>query len=458
MFWKCSKKCCTEHNTLSGHVLRSIYRQIIGRWTKNYVIYLKANLNIYVLLQIITNLTITINEAQFKDRGELLQILQGSSHEKKGSSYIVTGTYEELLKLFNRLSAVVESHRSIPGMHGGNYPQNKHASTHVKSMKVSGIVMSYIMQKRSEELNKILGNSFIIETQPDMGAVHINPTSTVQVQVRECPVPVIHTPAEFVRQRFTSFYQRTASDLQVITVSVGADDRKDLQADFPDILFIPSHNKHDMTVTGPFVHIAELKELMKRSSSRRQVPQGPAVPPKKRTPCSSPTGNEDSEGESCLICMEPIVTTEKETLRCKHSFCKNCLKKAFEYKPVCPTCGEIYGVLRGTQPDGGEMDVTESSSSLPGYEKYGTIIVKYYIPSGIQTVRLQMQHPTILGSNFTNRRKSSGTSRSNWPPWSFQLYLTTSINKRSWLACVHWIMQPEPCCNTLMEINIHWFV
>uniref|UniRef100_A0A3Q0RYZ1 E3 ubiquitin-protein ligase n=1 Tax=Amphilophus citrinellus TaxID=61819 RepID=A0A3Q0RYZ1_AMPCI len=94
--------------------------------------------------------------------------------------------------------------------------------------------------------------------------------------------------------------------------------------------------------------------------------------------------------ESCPICMETIVTKQKKTLRCKHSFCEECLKKAFEYKPVCPTCGELYGTLKGIQPDGGTMNITKNSSSLPGYEKYGTIVIHYNIPSGIQKVR---EHP-----------------------------------------------------------------
>ncbi|XP_024909169.1 E3 ubiquitin-protein ligase DTX3L-like [Cynoglossus semilaevis] len=56
----------------------------------------------------------------------------------------------------------------------------------------------------------------------------------------------------------------------------------------------------------------------------------------------------------------------------------------FQYKPVCPTCGQIYGTLTGNQPEGGSMTVTTNSSSLPGYEGYGTIVIQYDISSGIQ--------------------------------------------------------------------------
>uniref|UniRef100_A0A3Q3F278 E3 ubiquitin-protein ligase n=1 Tax=Labrus bergylta TaxID=56723 RepID=A0A3Q3F278_9LABR len=98
---------------------------------------------------------------------------------------------------------------------------------------------------------------------------------------------------------------------------------------------------------------------------------------------------EQSEQEPCPICMESIKSSEKVSLKCKHSFCRDCLKKAFTYKPICPTCGALYGVLTGTQPDGGTMKVTTAPSSLPGYESYGTVIINYYIPSGIQN----KEHP-----------------------------------------------------------------
>uniref|UniRef100_A0A3B4X8N6 E3 ubiquitin-protein ligase n=1 Tax=Seriola lalandi dorsalis TaxID=1841481 RepID=A0A3B4X8N6_SERLL len=88
------------------------------------------------------------------------------------------------------------------------------------------------------------------------------------------------------------------------------------------------------------------------SPSKSPVSKGAAS---SRTSGPQPTHSKDPEDEPCLICMEQIVTREKETLRCKHSFCRDCLKRAFHYKPVCPTCGQLYGTLTGTQPEGGAI-------------------------------------------------------------------------------------------------------
>lgn len=317
-----------------------------------------------------------------------MRILQPYSLEKKGSCYIVRGTYEELEQLATKLS---QRHSFSPITHGSTRQQDEHASPHVKPVEVSGVVMDYIELKCAKELEKIQGNSIAIETQPEPRTVHNKPSGTVQVTFRSHHGSSHRVRADFVRQRFITFYQRTASDLQVTSVPVGPHDHKELQRRFPCLLLKPSLRRSEVTVIGPFVHIANLKEFLSQnrpSSSKSPVNKGPAEAPSSRTSGPSSTHSKDPEEESCPICMEPIATAEKKTLRCKHSFCRNCLKTAFDYKPVCPTCGELYGTLTGTQPDGGEMRSTTSSASLPGYEKYGTITIHYYIPSGIQKVGL----------------------------------------------------------------------
>lgn len=351
-----------------------------------------ANFSCHVFLQFITDITIIIDEADYKDSGILMKFLQSYSPEKKGSSYKVRGTYEELEDLSVKLSAV--KHHSCPATHGRLCQQDEQASTQVKSVDVSAAVMAYIEQKCTKELNKIGGNAFFIETQPDLRTVHNKSSSTVQVTFRPSRVSTYPVHADFVRQRFITFYQRTASDLQVTSLPVSPHDHQDLQRRFPHLFLKPSHNKYEVTVTGPFVHIAKLKEFLSqnmRSSSKSAMNKGPAETSGRRTSGPSPSHSKDPEDESCPICMEPIIITEKETLECKHSFCRNCLKKAFDYKPVCPTCGKLYGILTGTQPDRGKMNVSKSSSSLPGYDQCGTIIIHYYIPSGIQKVRPQIQ-------------------------------------------------------------------
>ncbi|XP_070760294.1 E3 ubiquitin-protein ligase DTX3L [Enoplosus armatus] len=342
-------------------------------------------------MEFITDITVIIDQANCKDPGGLADILQSYSTERKGPCYKVTGTYEELENLLTRLST--GRRNSSPAMRGKYRQQGGLASTHVNSVDVSAVVMAYIEQKCAKELDKIRGNSFVVGTQPVLGTVHNKPsTGTVRVTFRPSHASEYPVRADFVRQRFITFYQRTASDLQVTSVPLSPHDHKDLQARFPHLLFKPSHNKNEVTLAGPFVHIAKLKEFLLQnapSSSKSPVNRGPADTPSSRTSGPSPTHSKYAKDESCPICMEVIVATEKKTLRCKHSFCRDCLKQAFDYKPVCPTCGELYGILTGTQPDGGRMNSTKSSSPLPGYEKYGTIIIHYYIPSGIQ----KEEHP-----------------------------------------------------------------
>ncbi|XP_068558878.1 probable E3 ubiquitin-protein ligase DTX3 isoform X2 [Cebidichthys violaceus] len=343
-------------------------------------------------MEFITNITVTVDEAYFKDRGRLEKILQLYASEKKASYYTVRGTFEEVENLSIRLSKMKD--RSDPVTRRQTRSQGERASPHVKPVEVSGVVMAYIQQKCAEQLGKIQGSSFVIETQPEPGTVHHDTRSTVRVTFRSHHASSTPVHADFVRQRFVTFYQRTASDLQVASIPASPQrDHKDLRRRFLHLLFEPGRNGGEMTVTGPFMHVAKLKEFLSPNTpslSKSPEDRGPVDTPSGGTSGPSSTQGKGPEEDPCPICMEPIETTEKKTLRCKHSFCKSCLKRAFDYKPVCPTCGELYGALTGTQPDGGEMEVTKNTSSLPGYEKYGTLTIHYYIPSGIQ----KEEHPS----------------------------------------------------------------
>lgn len=345
-----------------------------------------------VLLQFITDLTASIDEADFKECGILMKFLQSHSPEKKGSSYKVKGTYEELENLGVNLSAV--KHHFCLGSHGQIYQQDEQATTQFNSVDVSAAVMIYIEQKCTEELKKVGGNQFLIEAQPNLRTLHNKSSSTVQVTFRPSRNYTSPVHAHFVRQRFITFYQRTASDLQVISLPVGPNDHQDLKRRFPYIFFEPVHNKSEVIGYGLFVHIAKMKASLLYNTqclSKRAMNTNLAETSSRRNSHLSPLQSNNPEEDFCLICRELIKITESETLDCKHSFCRNCLKKAFEYKPVCPTCGKVYGILTGTQPDTGIMNVTKDSSSLPGYDQYGTIVIHYYIPSGIQKVRPLLQ-------------------------------------------------------------------
>ncbi|XP_060931022.1 probable E3 ubiquitin-protein ligase DTX3 isoform X2 [Limanda limanda] len=113
------------------------------------------------------------------------------------------------------------------------------------------------------------------------------------------------------------------------------------------------------------------------------------------------SGNEKSS-EDCAICLDEIQ--EEKTLPCRHSFCTGCIDQVFRVKPACPICNTFHGAHTGTQPPG-TMAVTRSHTYLPGYEKYGHIIIKYSFPEGIQGP----EHPNP-GVRY------SGTSRTAYLP------------------------------------------
>ncbi|NXT52396.1 DTX3L ligase, partial [Pluvianellus socialis] len=91
----------------------------------------------------------------------------------------------------------------------------------------------------------------------------------------------------------------------------------------------------------------------------------------------------DDDQDVCPICME--IIKNKEILRkCNHAFCKSCIDRAMIYKPACPVCSTVYGLMEGDQPEGTMSDRTVSSS-LPGYPGCGTIVITYDMRGGIQT-------------------------------------------------------------------------
>nr|XP_034985534.1 E3 ubiquitin-protein ligase DTX3L [Zootoca vivipara] len=116
-----------------------------------------------------------------------------------------------------------------------------------------------------------------------------------------------------------------------------------------------------------------------------------------------PKEMEVKQEDMCSICMD-TVHQKKVLPKCKHEFCTECIEQALKYKPVCPVCNAAYGKVEGNQPPG-TMNIQKYRAPLPGYEGYGTIIISYNIPSGIQTE----SHPNP-------GRPFSGTSRTAYLP------------------------------------------
>ncbi|XP_069440948.1 probable E3 ubiquitin-protein ligase DTX3 isoform X1 [Ovis canadensis] len=106
-------------------------------------------------------------------------------------------------------------------------------------------------------------------------------------------------------------------------------------------------------------------------------PLPPPLPPRLR--------EETEEQEStCPICLGEIQNA-KTLEKCRHSFCEGCITRALQVKKACPMCGRFYGQLVGNQPQNGRMLVSKDATLLlPSYEKYGTIVIQYVFPPGVQ--------------------------------------------------------------------------
>ncbi|XP_048099583.1 E3 ubiquitin-protein ligase DTX3L [Alosa alosa] len=238
-------------------------------------------------------------------------------------------------------------------------------------VEVDNTVMEYINKIHSQELKRIIGED--VQMTPVKGGkiMSFNSKQTVL--------------AQFARQKFITFYQKIATEFQMKRFDYKPSQVKLLEAEFPDLLIAPNTNKSYIIVTGGYKSIERLEQLLKNyKSPSRSVGHTTQQVNVKDFVSPATQDSKEVEEETCTICMDTL--TEKETLsKCKHSFCKNCLKRAFHFKPVCPICGVLYGELKGTQPEKGTMRVTkEDKSHLPGYERYGTFVIEYYIPGGIQ--------------------------------------------------------------------------
>ncbi|XP_041360885.1 uncharacterized protein LOC121377084 [Gigantopelta aegis] len=93
--------------------------------------------------------------------------------------------------------------------------------------------------------------------------------------------------------------------------------------------------------------------------------------------------------DTCAISMNEI-TKPKRLRKCGHTFCTDYIDNGFNnFKPLCPTCNMVYGILTGNQPPGTMRDKVIPGMSCPGYEGHGVIFINYYFEDGIQTD----QHP-----------------------------------------------------------------
>nr|KAF6452180.1 deltex E3 ubiquitin ligase 3 [Molossus molossus] len=114
--------------------------------------------------------------------------------------------------------------------------------------------------------------------------------------------------------------------------------------------------------------------------------RGLPPPPPPLPPPPPPRLREETEEQesTCPICLGEIQNA-KTLEKCRHSFCEGCITRALQVKKACPMCGRFYGQLVGNQPQNGRMLVSKDATLLlPSYEKYGTIVIQYVFPPGVQ--------------------------------------------------------------------------
>lgn len=103
--------------------------------------------------------------------------------------------------------------------------------------------------------------------------------------------------------------------------------------------------------------------------------------------------------ENCCICMDKLESP-KRLQKCGHIFCKDCIEQYFQYKPACPSCGQIYGKMTGDQPPG-TFTIRKDYQILEGFhDSTGCIILTYTFHNGRQGVSLlQLFYNTDTNDN-----------------------------------------------------------
>ncbi|XP_062874396.1 E3 ubiquitin-protein ligase DTX3L [Trichomycterus rosablanca] len=326
--------------------------------------------------EIFTNVTLHVNPSTFLEPSKLQRELQKDINWT-GSS--ISGSFTGVEKMFVKLSGM-ERTTGQHGAHKEAYETSPHTSAGlqrsprktVEPVEVDDFIMAYIKDKCSRELERIRQTGVHMEF------------GRKQVTFREQDPTQGTDQAHLVRERFITFYQKIATRLQTKTFDLDATQRQRLH-EFPELL-ITDRGNYTVTLTGSYLSLDRFEQLLRSPPNKSPPKQINHTEHSSTQSSSSSALNKPSDPEeTCCICLEPMVKSRSTTLeKCKHSFCKDCLKQAFEIKPVCPTCGVIYGALKGTQPEGGKMKITYENDYLPGYKSYTTVVIHYVIPSGIQ--------------------------------------------------------------------------
>ncbi|KAJ8263061.1 hypothetical protein COCON_G00155180 [Conger conger] len=338
--------------------------------------------------EIFSDVTLTLDVSTLQPGENVNDVLNGYRLEKaKGKCYEFKGSYEEVEDVFWKLSVLKKS--PGPDVKYQTQDHQDHSSTQkMEPVEVVATVIDYIYQKYKQELDRAVGSDVCLKLNNARDQANFLPLSPSPEATRRCL---------FARERFITFYQKIATDLKERTFNVSptlmVTKLNHLEREFPKLKISSDSGRYSssqVSVTGSFADTLRFEDFLKNGG---KTSHWPTKQHRQHSPTtvdgasgfSTTKNQQEQEKEDCPICLDTIKQSEKKTLpKCKHSFCEDCLSRAFEAKPACPVCGTLYGSLRGTQPDGGEMTHSMVKAPLPGYENYGSIVIRYYIPDGIQ--------------------------------------------------------------------------
>ncbi|KAJ8285371.1 hypothetical protein GJAV_G00026060 [Gymnothorax javanicus] len=325
--------------------------------------------------------TLTVDLRTFQSEHRAWGILDGKCSKTKGKCCELKGSFEEMEDEFWKLSLLRRS--ADPKGRIQDY-QDHWSTKKIEPVEVVGAIMDYIKQKYSAELDRTVGNDVKLRLNGTKDRVGFDYTGTSKQEHRYCI---------FARERFITFYQKIATDLRVKTFNIDPTVMKTpsklLENEFPKLMISRDSGRYAYTVMGSYADTLRFEDFLKSGgeTSKRWSSQNRQQSQTTLNGASgvSTTNNQNQDEENCPICLDTIKEGQKKTLsKCKHSFCRDCLNRALESKPACPICGVLYGSMKGTQPESGTMTPSFCKPSLPGYESYGSIVIRYEIPDGIQ--------------------------------------------------------------------------
>lgn len=103
--------------------------------------------------------------------------------------------------------------------------------------------------------------------------------------------------------------------------------------------------------------------------------------------------------EICTICQDK--PSKPTRLNCGHVYCNDCVSEMLKsYRSKCPVCECLIFRNVPGQPRNGKMSYNIEKSDLNGYQGYGTIVIRYDFPDGIQTYGHPMIGKSYSGSTY----------------------------------------------------------